>query len=94
MSVDRSELDATLLEIDRLAEANAALRARRNEIHVEQARSKRDYFMGNPCMTKLEQAQAELDLAEVEKDLSANNWNLERLSKRAKALRLSLEGGQ
>lgn len=94
MSTTRAELDAILLELDRLAEANAELRARRNEIHVEQARSKRDYFMGKPCMTKLEQAQAELDLAEVEKDLSANNWDIERLSKRAKALRLALESGQ
>ncbi len=91
MSTLQAELDAIKLELDRLAEANAVLRARRNDTHVAQAKSKRDYFAGKPCMTKLEQAQAELDLAEVERELSANNWDIERLSKRAKEIRVELE---
>jgi len=89
---DTDEITGHLEEIHRLTDWNAALRAQRNDIHVAQARSKRNYFSGQPYMSKLEQAQADLDLAEVERDLSANNAEIERLQRVIKGLRAAKAG--
>lgn len=89
---DTDEIQEHLAEAGRLVDWNSRLRARRNDIHVAQAKSKRNYFAGLPYMTKLEQAQADLDLAEVERDLSANNAEIERLHRLVKGLRAKREG--
>lgn len=94
MTPTEAEIDLTQQEMERLQDANAELRMRRNDINVALAKSKRDYFAGKGGMDRLEHAQAELDLAELERDLSANNWKIEKLVRRIKELRYPApEGG-